>query len=268
MMKPPPSADTFVFVCSKAAKMAGSSTDPIAGKTAGSSDDPISYTRVTSNDTCPSCMGMERECQAMARDRDALQSAIGEQIAAATAAAKAAAAKADEAAEDAAEKAEGAALRRESAAWQAGAAAQKDEHSRSMCRARLGTFFALVLALLSTASLCFYMLHRAGARALSVPEQVFVGAGLVIGVVAIFYVATLVSAEEYCVIWALWLCDSCSDAMAKARAKVKDCLRKFEQLERTVIPNSVSTLPTTLPTALGTFAGRISGSDARPHQQL
>merc|ERR1712129_252072 len=165
-------------------------------------------------------------------------------------------------------KAEDAALRRESAARQAGAAAQKDEDSGSMCRARLGTFFALVLALLSTASLCFYMLHRAGARALSVPEQVFVGAGLVIGVVAIFYVATLVSAEEHCVIWALWLCDSCSDAMAKARAKVKDCLRKFEQLERTVIPNSVSTLPTTLPEALGTFAGRISGSDARPHQQL
>jgi len=48
---------------------------------AGSSTEPKSYTRLTSSQSCPSCVGMERECCDLERARDELQSAMEEQIA-------------------------------------------------------------------------------------------------------------------------------------------------------------------------------------------
>ena len=162
----------------------------------------------------------------------------------------------------------------------AGALEQTAAHSRSVCRARLGTFIALVLSLLATASLLFYMHSQLSEHeAVPVPERVFAWSGLVVGVVAVFYVATLVLSEGHCVKAARLLCGDCSDAMAKARAKVKDCLRRRTQLEPVVntIHNNISvstvpgaTVPTlTVPGAMvptltvpGTFIGRLSGSDA------
>jgi hypothetical protein len=144
----------------------------------------------------------------------------------------------------------------------------------------LGTFIALVLSLLATASLLFYMHSQLSEHeAVPVPERVFAWSGLVVGVVAVFYVATLVLSEGHCVKAAQLLCGECSDAMAKARSKVKDCLRKWTHLEPVVntIHNNISvstvpgaTVPTlTVPGAMvptltvpGTFIGRLSGSDA------
>ena len=125
---------------------------------------------------------------------------------------------------------------------------QTAAHTRSLCRARLGTFIALVLSLLATASLLFYMHSQLSEHeAVPVPERVFAWSGLVVGVVAVFYVATLVLSEGHCVKAAQLLCGECSDAMAKARSKVKDCLRKWTHLEPVVntIHNniSVSTVP-------------------------
>ena len=156
---------------------------------AGSSTEPKSYTRLASSHSCPSCVGMERECCALERARDELQSAMEEQIAAAKTGAAAAAAAADE---------------RETVARNAGALAgaleQTAAHSRSVCRARLGTFIALVLSLLATASLLFYMHSQLSEHeAVPVPERVFAWSGLVVGVVAVFYVATLVLSEGHCV---------------------------------------------------------------------
>jgi hypothetical protein len=243
---------------------------------AGSSTEPKSYTRLTSSQSCPSCVGMERECCDLERARDELQSAMEQQIADAKKAADAAAAAADVAA--------AAADERETVARNAGALAgaleQTAAHSRSLCRARLGTFIALVLSLLATASLLFYMHSQLSEHeAVPVPERVFAWSGLVVGVVAVFYVATLVLSEGHCVKAARLLCGDCSDAMAKARAKVKDCLRRRTQLEPVVntIHNNISvstvpgaTVPTlTVPGAMvptltvpGTFIGRLSGSDA------
>ena len=166
------------------------------------------------------------------RARDELQSTMEDQIADAKTAADA--------------------VKKTAAADAAAAALAKREataaHSRSLCRARLGTFIALVLSLLSTASLLFYMHSQLSEHeAVPVPERVFAWSGLVVGVVAVFYVATLVLSEGHCVKAARLLCGDCSDAMAKARAKVKDCLRKWTQLEPVVntIHNniSVSTVP-------------------------
>ena len=231
---------------------------------AGSSTEPKSYTRLASSHSCPSCVGMERECCALERARDELQSSLEGQIADAKTAA-------DAAKKTAAAEAAAAAL-----AKRAATAA----HSRSLRRARLGTFIALVLSLLSTASLLFYMHSQLSEHeAVPVPERVFAWSGLVVGVVAVFYVATLVLSEGHCVKAARLLCGDCSDAMAKARAKVKDCLRRRTQLEPVVntIHNNISvstvpgaTVPTlTVPGAMvptltvpGTFIGRLSGSDA------
>ena len=151
---------------------------------AGSSTEPKSYTRLASSHSCPSCVGMERECCALERARDELQSTMEDQIADAKTAADA--------------------VKKTAAADAAAAALAKREataaHSRSLYRARLGTFIALVLSLLSTASLLFYMHSQLSEHeAVPVPERVFAWSGLVVGVVAVFYVATLVLSEGHCV---------------------------------------------------------------------